>query len=229
MRLIVLRILFLILSYGDSATGFNINVIVTSDAVYDHFDAERGIGGFLSSRMRASLAQRECSCQARYGRQITRRFATDRLMGSRLTTPRFVGSGQGIRLCCIRGEGDCRSDSPCGRRSRRAVAAIQEAIRLSVDEISSLAQTIDDLKTVSTGIAVAVEEQTASTRKIAGSVQVAARNTAQTAREIHSTERFAHQSATHVDEIYQCEERLPSCTRELETKVSAFLLSIRAA
>jgi methyl-accepting chemotaxis protein len=111
----------------------------------------------------------------------------------------------------------------------KQVAAIQGAIKLSVDEISSIAQTIDDLKAVSTSIAAAVEEQTTTTREIAGSIQVAAQNTAQASREIHSIEKFAHESATHVDNIFECGERLSSCTRELETKVSAFLSSVRAA
>jgi methyl-accepting chemotaxis protein len=111
----------------------------------------------------------------------------------------------------------------------KQVAAIQGAIELSVGEISSIAQTIDNLKAVSTSIAAAVEEQTATTREIAGSIQLAAQNTAQASQEIHSIEEFAHRSAGHVDEIFECGERLASCTKDLEMRVGAFLSSVRAA
>lgn len=111
----------------------------------------------------------------------------------------------------------------------RQVTTIQGAIKLSVDEISSIARMINELKAVSTSIAAAVEEQTTTTREIAGSIQVAAQNTAQASREIYSIEEFAHRSASHVDEIFECGERLSSCTKELERKVGAFLSSVRAA
>jgi methyl-accepting chemotaxis protein len=109
------------------------------------------------------------------------------------------------------------------------VAAIQGAIELSVNEISSIAVVIDDLKAISTSIAAAVEEQTTTTREIAGSIQAAAQNTAKASREIYSIEEFAHRSASHVDEVFECGERLSSCTKELEMKVGEFLSRVRAA
>jgi methyl-accepting chemotaxis protein len=111
----------------------------------------------------------------------------------------------------------------------RQVATIQDAIEHSVEKISSIARSIDDMTLVSTGIAAAVEEQTVTTREIADSILAAARNTAQASQEIYSIEKFAHRSRANVDEIAQWGERLSACTNDLEKKVSAFLSSVRAA
>ena len=54
------------------------------------------------------------------------------------------------------------------------VAAIQDATRKSVDEISSIAHTIGQLTLAATSIASAVELQSATARDIAGSIQRAA-------------------------------------------------------
>jgi methyl-accepting chemotaxis protein len=51
------------------------------------------------------------------------------------------------------------------------VAAIQEATKRSVDEISSIAHTIDKLMAVAATIASAVDEQSLTTRDIAGSIR----------------------------------------------------------
>jgi methyl-accepting chemotaxis protein len=111
----------------------------------------------------------------------------------------------------------------------RQIATIQDAIGHSVKKISSIARLIDDMTLVSTGIAAAVEVQTATTREIANSILTAARNTAQASREIYSIEKFARRSRANVDEIAEWGERLSSCTIDLEMKVNAFLSSVRAA
>lgn len=79
--------------------------------------------------------------------------------------------------------------------------APNELIKHSVDEVSSIAKSIDELTFVSVGIAAAVEEQTVITREIAGSIQLAAKNTAQASQEIYAFEEFAQRSGASVDEI----------------------------
>ena len=68
------------------------------------------------------------------------------------------------------------------------VAAIQEATKRSVEEISSIARTIGNLTTVSTSIASAVQQQSMTTRGIAESIQNAAGHTARASAEINSVE-----------------------------------------
>jgi methyl-accepting chemotaxis protein len=111
----------------------------------------------------------------------------------------------------------------------RQVAAIQEATKRSVEEISSIAQVIGELTDVSTSIAAAVEQQAATTRNIAESIHSAAGHTAQASGEIGSVEQAVAKSATAVDEITQWTARLSARASDLETKVASFFSRVRAA
>jgi methyl-accepting chemotaxis protein len=111
----------------------------------------------------------------------------------------------------------------------KQVAAIQEATKNSVVEISSIARAIDELTEMASTIAGAVEQQGATTRDIAGSMQTAAGGTARASDEIHSIEQAAGRSAVAVNEIAGWTERLSSRADELETKVRGFFAQVRAA
>ena len=77
----------------------------------------------------------------------------------------------------------------------RHVAAIQDATKGAVGEIASIARSIHELTEVSTSIASAVEQQGATTRDIADSIQTAAGNTARGSAEIQSVEQAARKGA----------------------------------
>jgi methyl-accepting chemotaxis protein len=109
------------------------------------------------------------------------------------------------------------------------VAAIQEATKRSVEEISSIARTIDKLTTVSTSIASAVQQQSTTTRGIAESIHTAAGHTAQASVEINSVEQTVTRSVAAVDEITTWTARLSSRANDLETKVATFFTRVRAA
>jgi methyl-accepting chemotaxis protein len=76
------------------------------------------------------------------------------------------------------------------------VNGIQDATRKSVDEIASIARTIEQLASAATGIASAVEQQSTTTRDIAGSIQTAAEHTTSASNEMLSVEQAARRSAT---------------------------------
>ena len=109
------------------------------------------------------------------------------------------------------------------------ISAVQEATKRSVDEISSIARSIDKLAAFAQTIALAVAEQGATTREIAGSVNVAADNTAQASLEIGSVEQAAGRSAQAIENMAGWIERLSRCATDLEAKVSAFFSQVRAA
>jgi methyl-accepting chemotaxis protein len=109
------------------------------------------------------------------------------------------------------------------------VAAIQEATRRSVEEIASITRAIGELKSVSTIIATAVEEQGTTTRGIADIIQGAAEHTAQASTEIESAQQAVAVSATAVGDITSWTARLSSRAKDLETKVAAFFSRVRAA
>ncbi len=109
------------------------------------------------------------------------------------------------------------------------VAAIQEATKRSVAEISSIARAIGELRTASTNIAAAVEQQSATTRGITESIQSAAGHTARASTEIGSVEQVVTRGATAVGEITTWTARLSSGANDLETRLASFFKRVRAA
>jgi methyl-accepting chemotaxis protein len=109
------------------------------------------------------------------------------------------------------------------------VAAIQEATKGAVSEIGSIARSIHELTSVSTSIASAVDEQGATTREIANSIQTAAGNTARASGEIKSVEQAASEAAAALGEISGWTARLSARAQDLEAKVASFFNRVRAA
>jgi len=111
----------------------------------------------------------------------------------------------------------------------RQVTAIQEATKRSVEEIASVARAIGELTGVSTSIATAVEQQSATTRSIAESLHGAAAHTGQASAEIESVEQAAAMGANAVGDITTWTARLSARAKDLETKVATFFSRVRAA
>ncbi len=109
------------------------------------------------------------------------------------------------------------------------VAAIQEATKRSVDEISSIARTIGKLTAVSTSIASAVQQQSMTTRGIAESIHNAAGHTAQASVEINAVDKAVTRGVGAVDQITTWTGRLSARANDLETKVATFFSRVRAA
>ena len=109
------------------------------------------------------------------------------------------------------------------------VAAIQEATKHSVEEISSIARTIDQLTTVSTSIASAVQQQNMTTRGIAESIHTAAGHTARASVEINSVDQAVTRGVAAVGEITAWTARLSARASDLENQVATFFTRVRAA
>jgi methyl-accepting chemotaxis protein len=109
------------------------------------------------------------------------------------------------------------------------VAAIQEATKRSVEEISSIARTIGKLSAVSTSIASAVQQQSMTTRSIAESIHNAAGHTAQASVEIDAVDKAVTRGVGAVDEITTWTGRLSARANDLETRVATFFSRVRAA
>ena len=109
------------------------------------------------------------------------------------------------------------------------VAAIQEATKRSVEEISAIARIIGKLTTVSTSIASAVQQQSMTTRSIAESIHTAAGHTARASVEINSVDEAVTRGVAAVGEITTWTDRLSARANDLETKVASFFSRVRAA
>jgi methyl-accepting chemotaxis protein len=109
------------------------------------------------------------------------------------------------------------------------VAAIQEATKRSVEEISSIARTIGKMTTVSTSIASAVQQQSMTTRGIAESIHNAAGHTARASVEINSVDEAVTRGVSAVGDITTWTGRLTARASDLEAKVATFFNRLRAA
>ena len=111
----------------------------------------------------------------------------------------------------------------------RQIAAVQDATKGSVSEISSVARSIDALTAVATGVASAVEDQGASTRQIAASIKIAAGNTAKASDEIRSVVQATNQSIAAIGQIGGWTAELATCANDLDAKVKGFFARVGEA
>jgi methyl-accepting chemotaxis protein len=109
------------------------------------------------------------------------------------------------------------------------IAAIQQATKGAVDDITSIARSIHQMTEVSTSVASAVDEQGLTTRTIADSVRKAAGNTARASTEIQSVEQAARQGASAVGDIGGWTARLSARAHDLEQRVARLFSRLRAA
>jgi methyl-accepting chemotaxis protein len=150
-------------------------------------------------------------------------------LNATIEAARAGDAGKGFAVVAAEVKALANQTSRATEEISQQVAAIQDATKGAVDEIESIARNIHELTSVATSIALAVDEQGATTREIANSVQTAAGNTARAAVEIKSVEQAASHGAVAVGEIGGWTARLSARAQDLEAKLASFFNRVRAA
>jgi len=109
------------------------------------------------------------------------------------------------------------------------IGAIQGATAGAVQAIKGIGGTIDEIHTIATTIASAVEEQGAATKEIARNVQQAAVGTEEVSRHIDGVTRAASETGAAATQVLDAAGSLAKQAATLRTQVDRFLAEVRTA
>jgi methyl-accepting chemotaxis protein len=109
------------------------------------------------------------------------------------------------------------------------VSSIQTETRSAVSAIGGICETLVEVKSVSTAIASAVEEQSAATREIARNVQQAAQGTAEVSDNVSGVTHAAQETGAAASQMLSAASELAKQSDVLRSEVDKFLANVRAA
>lgn len=107
------------------------------------------------------------------------------------------------------------------------ITAVQEQTRLSVEAIESIGVVIGKVKTISTTIAAAVEEQGAATREISQNAQRAANGTQDVSANVGGVSKAVAENGETEKLMVEAARKMGADSDLLRQKVLAFLNHIR--
>ena len=109
------------------------------------------------------------------------------------------------------------------------IRGIQDETELSVQAIQTITNTIGQVSTIATSIAVAVEQQGSATQEIARSIAQAAQGTTEVSSSIVSVNEASRQTGVAASQVLSAAKELSTNGIALRTQVENFLKEVRTA
>jgi methyl-accepting chemotaxis protein len=109
------------------------------------------------------------------------------------------------------------------------IMTIQSETQTAVSAIAGMCKTLVDVKSTSSAIAAAIEEQSAATKEISRNVQQAANGTQEVSRNITDVTRAVQETGTATSQMLESASELAKQSEVLRDKVSTFLSNVRTA
>jgi methyl-accepting chemotaxis protein len=109
------------------------------------------------------------------------------------------------------------------------VGAIQDETERTVDAISNIGKTVDEMSEISTAIATAMEEQGATTQEIARNIGQVADSTKEVSANIAGVSSAAENTSQAAGELQKASDDLRNQASVLEEEMKGFLGEMRAA
>lgn len=106
------------------------------------------------------------------------------------------------------------------------IGSIQNSTQNAVDSIRSIASRVDEISSVTSTIAAAVEEQQGATQDIARSLESASRGTGQAVENVHSVNAAIDSTAKESKNVREATHTLGDAMKELAHSVEAFLKEV---
>jgi methyl-accepting chemotaxis protein len=150
-------------------------------------------------------------------------------LNATIEAARAGDSGKGFAVVASEVKALASQTSNATEQISHHVTAIQRSMRRSVEEVSSIANVINQLTASASAIASAVEEQTKTTRSIASSIHTVSRFTVNASNNIASVERSTERNARAFDDIANLTAQMSSRASELKSRVVKFFNRVRAA
>lgn len=109
------------------------------------------------------------------------------------------------------------------------ITEIQSATTLTVDSISKISATIDDVQNISSAVASAVEQQGGATREIAQNTHRAAQRTEEVSMNIGGVSHAASSTGAASEQLMSLSKSLSVQAHQLKDEVGDFIAGLRAA